>query len=423
MIAVIAVLYMLSHATSSYDPAIMMSGSTSGFYREGVVHVPPIQVPFRVRQECLLPISLGTGIVAAKLKGCVAGGALARGARCEVTCDRNYFASGYPTIGATRHWRHYECSRATLALLQPSLECTVFSEFRCPLPAQFSEGHASADVNGCTPGGWLLPLQDPAATVLNTGCAVQCERGYLGDAGSRRYTCLSGPEFARTPALRCVPAGESSCVLPRSFGAGVKGATCQAGSELANRAKCTVTCQADHMMEDGQTSDDFAYSCLGGRLDVPAARCRPTANGKELKIAGHELTMSLVGHLNRFGLAERATLASYLAEKLGVNADKDLLLSFSVGSVVVSGIVRGSNAAAIIELAYGLTTRFDDTWPLMSYPVMTAKYDGPVLQTAQIAHCRMMLHQRTSHRLPPLVHGYGWHDAQPSHILLCTVPV
>ena len=377
MITAVRLLYMwLPYAINTYAQA---SAPTAGSYVTG----------------CTLPSSFGTAIVGGKVSGCEAGGVLARGARCEVMCNANYA----PSAGATTQ---YECTTATGALLQPNVTCTAFSELRCVLPSQFGEGQTSAGANGCLPGGALLSSSDPAATDLNTGCAIQCAQGYIGDTGSRKYACRNGPAFAKLPTLLCRPARDSTCMLPRSFGVGVKGATCQAGGELSSHAKCTVTCQADHVTADRLTSDDFVYTCVNGRLTVPAAHCRPEAKVQEPTLEGHALTLSLAGFLADFGPIERTSVTSYLAVKLGVSAEKDLQLTFSSGSVILSAIVRGSSAAAIIDLAYALATRFDDSWPLVSFPVMIAKYDGPVVKT-KLALCRMIVYSS----MPLRAHRYS----------------
>ena len=332
-----------------------------------------------VTADCRLPTSLGAAIVAAQSNACVAGGVLARGARCDVVCEANFI----PSLGATTQ---YECSMATGVLVVPSLTCTSFTQLQCNLPSEL-DGYTSAEVNGCTRGGSLLSSQDPSATDLNTWCAVQCMQGYVGDTGSRKYSCR-GPMFSEVPSLRCTLAAESKCALPKSFGAGVQGGTCEAGRELASRTQCTVVCSTDYVAVNGLTSDDFVFSCVAGRLNVPAASCRPESTGFEPKVVGHAFSMSLAGLLANFGTEERRTLALYIARKLGLNADRDLELTFSSGSVIIGGLVLGSpNPHTIVDMAFALAARIDDTWPLDAFPVVAARYDGPVLQ-AKPNYCR-----------------------------------
>jgi hypothetical protein len=170
----------------------------------------------------------------------------------------------------------------------------------------------------------------------------------------------------------------SKCVLPKTLGAGVQGGTCEPSGKLSNRAQCTVACETGFVVADGLTADDFVYTCLRGRLHVPAAHCRPESNGGEPKIAAHLLTMSLTGHAEEFGQAERTSLAVYIAGKLDVNAGSDLQLTFSTdqhGTLIFIGLILGNTGPqAIVDVAFDLVTRpsVDDSWPLSSFPLVSA---------------------------------------------------
>jgi hypothetical protein len=180
-------------------------------------------------------------------------------------------------------------------------------------------------------------------------------------------------------------------MLPKAFGAGIQGATCAASGELPSRTQCTVVCQPNYVIANGLTADDFVYACVKGRLILPAASCRLESNGFEPKIVGHVLLMSLAGQLANFGAAERSRLALHIANKLGVTADSDLEFTFRSGSVVIRVVVRGETGAQPIANT-AVELMVDGSWPLGSFPVVSARYDGPVLEEKPNSiYCRMIL--------------------------------
>lgn len=233
---------------------------------------------------CIIPQSLGTGIMTSKnVQQNVTVGP-SNTIRKTIQLNNVKSCSATPVNPQSSNWLDTFSvdvgeNELTVTRIDNSTTPNAYSYMNCASTCPLSTGKVTDSTGKYQGHGWWgqdlelsCEVGDGCSGKLAPGatCNVKCEPGYNPTDGATSYKCSKSGKLT-SATVGCVP---QTCQVPK-LGDGIIGGKtnpCKEGDALANGKSCSIVCKPGYKLSGGAID---TYSCANGKLALGNIQCKP----------------------------------------------------------------------------------------------------------------------------------------------------